>query len=103
MARSRRYRGTPVPPLHLVLIYTCGLLTVLCGAAYFWSPPGKAETFAGALMALLGFLTGKFSNSFGKPFVPRETPDTPDTDDEQQEERRPEPPRGRAPQEGAAR
>lgn len=70
MARSRRYRGTPVPPLHLVLIYTCGLLTVLCGVAYFFAPAGKAETFAGALMALLGFLTGKMSNSFGKPMIP---------------------------------
>lgn len=70
MARRRRYRGTPVPPLHLVLIYSCSGLSVLAGLAYFFAPPGKAETFAGILLVLTGFLTGKMSNSFGKPMIP---------------------------------
>lgn len=70
MARRRRYRGTPVPPLHLVLIYVAGMLVILAGAAYFYAPAGKAETFAGIMLTLVGFLTGKFSNGFGKPMIP---------------------------------
>lgn len=76
MAR-RRYRGTPVPPLHLVLIYSSTGLSILSGLAYFFAPPGKAETFAGVLLTLIGFLAGKMSNSFGKPMVP---PDPVDED-----------------------
>lgn len=72
MARRRRYRGTPVPPLHLVLIYSCTSLSVLSGLAYFFAPAGKAETFAGVLLTLIGFLAGKMSNSFGKPLLPRD-------------------------------
>lgn len=72
MSRSRRYRGTPVPPLHLVQIYVAGMLVIMAGAAYFYAPAGKAETFAGVMLTLVGFLTGKFSNGFGKPIPPRE-------------------------------
>ena len=70
MARSRRYRGTPVPPLHLVLIYVCSGILVLSGIAYYFAPADKSAAFLAVMTALVGFLTGKFSNGFGKPMIP---------------------------------
>ena len=70
MARRRRYRGTPVPPLHLVLIYVCSALLVLAGVAYYFAPADKAIAYLGLMLTLVGFLTGKMSNGFGKPMVP---------------------------------
>lgn len=72
MSRMRRYKGTPVPPLHLVLIYVCAGLLVLSGIAYFFAPADKSAAFLAVMTALVGFLTGKFSNGFGKPILPRD-------------------------------
>jgi hypothetical protein len=70
----------------MVLIYTAGLLVIFLGAAYFYAPPGKAETFASWVAVFIGFLTGKFSNSFGKPMVPPQPQDEGDEDQESEEQ-----------------
>lgn len=70
MARRRRYRGTPVPPLHAVLIYVTGLMIILSGIAYYFAPPDKSGAFQLMMASGFTFLCGKFSNGFGKPMVP---------------------------------
>lgn len=80
MPKRRRYRGTPVPPLHLVLIYVCAGILVLSGIAYYYAPAEKSAAFLAVMTALVGFLTGKFSNGFGKPFIPRDLDQDADLD-----------------------
>jgi hypothetical protein len=42
------------------------LLAVLAGVAYFFAPDSKAAQYSTIITLMLGFLTGKLSNSFGK-------------------------------------
>jgi tetrahydromethanopterin S-methyltransferase subunit C len=54
----------PIPGLHAVMIgVTCGILA-LAMALYFFAPAEKAPTYLMIITACLGFLFGKFTNSF---------------------------------------
>lgn len=67
--KAARPTGKPVPPLHLVMIVCAFGLVVLSGTAYAFVPADRATFFSGIALTMVGFLTGKLSNSFGKPFV----------------------------------
>jgi hypothetical protein len=51
------------------MIVAAVALIVLAMVMYFFAPSGKTEMFAGVAASLVGFLTGKFSNGFGKPMT----------------------------------
>ncbi len=85
MPRSRRSPGSPVPPLHLVMIVSTVFLIVASGFAYFFAPPDKSAFFLAIATSMVGFLSGKLSNGFGKPLFPASEKGTnPDATDEEQ-------------------
>lgn len=76
MPRSRKHRparasaAAPMPNLHFwMLIITAGLVA-LSLLLHFFAPESKASEYTSTISLLLGFLTGKLSNGFGKPLSP---------------------------------
>lgn len=57
----------PTPPLHLVLIVVCAVLTLASMFFYFFAPADKQLLFHTVITLLIGFITGKLTNSFGEP------------------------------------
>ncbi|MCW3060598.1 MAG: hypothetical protein JWQ02_2419 [Capsulimonas sp.] len=78
---------SPVPSLHFVMIVSSVGLIVLSMCLYMFAPPGKEQTIAGVMTLMLGFLTGKLSNQFGRPLRAAATVDAvPDDDDDTDDE-----------------
>ena len=65
MPRKRKVT-TPTPNLHFLMIVTVAFLTALCLLVYPFVPNGRDTVYVGVITTLVGFLGGKFSNSFGK-------------------------------------
>ena len=66
-AKAAKITKPPVvPSLHLVMIASTVGLIVLTMVAYYFAPTEKAAHFLSLTTLLVGFLTGKLSNSFGK-------------------------------------
>jgi hypothetical protein len=67
MPRPRKKpAASPVPNLHFILICVTFLLLVLSGVAYAVVPDSRAAQFSTIISLMIGFLTGKLSNGFGK-------------------------------------
>ncbi|BDI27973.1 hypothetical protein CCAX7_000240 [Capsulimonas corticalis] len=77
---------SPVPSLHFVMIVASVSLIVLSMFFYMFAPSGKEQTFAGVITLMLGFLTGKLSNQFGRPLRAAASVDAvPDDDDDEED------------------
>jgi hypothetical protein len=68
--RWRAKDATPVPNLHFWMIIIIAVLVALCLVIYPFVPSGKETLYVTTSAALVGFLTGKFSNGFGRSMVP---------------------------------
>ncbi|MEO7718734.1 MAG: hypothetical protein ABIY70_21255 [Capsulimonas sp.] len=81
--KTKKPHASPVPGLHYVMICASVGLIVLSMLLYMVASPGKEQTIAGVMTLMLGFLTGKLSNQFGRPLNAAATVNAvPDEDDE---------------------
>jgi len=64
--RHSRRHATPVPNLHFVTILVTAVLLTVILLAYAVVPTSKEGLYVGLAGTLVGFLTGKLSNGFGK-------------------------------------
>ena len=69
LARRLKINRT-IPDLHLVAIIITFFLSLVCLVLYFFAPADKAPQFMVVISLLIGHLTGKLSNAFGKPIAP---------------------------------
>ena len=84
--RTPKRSVSPMPNVHYVMACSTVGLLVLCLVLYMFAPTGKELLYASTITGLIGFLTGKFTNSFGK--VPDLVPQVHATekDDDHEEE-----------------
>ena len=51
---------------HRQQYYIASALAGLCLILYVFAPASKTEVIVGVMMSFVGFITGKFSNGYGK-------------------------------------
>ncbi len=51
---------------HLMQVYVAAGLAGLIAVLYVFAPNDKSALLGGAVMTLIGFVVGKFSNGYGK-------------------------------------
>jgi uncharacterized BrkB/YihY/UPF0761 family membrane protein len=54
---------------HLMQVYVAAGLGGLMAVLYLLAPEAKSDLLGGAVMTLIGFVVGKFSNGYGKKDV----------------------------------
>jgi predicted membrane channel-forming protein YqfA (hemolysin III family) len=69
MKRFIMANNHPTPPLHLVMIVVSALVLIAAMFFYAFAPPQKEDMFGFVIASIIGFITGKLTNSFGKPFT----------------------------------
>jgi len=68
--RKKKSVVSKVPNLHFVMIIVVFVMSIVCLVLYHFAPQNKEQLYSTVIIALLGFITGKFTNSFGKPIDP---------------------------------
>ncbi|BDI29382.1 hypothetical protein CCAX7_14330 [Capsulimonas corticalis] len=75
---------SPVPSLHYVMILASVAIILVSMILYLVAPQAKEVMFSGVALTTLGFLTGKLSNQFGRPWrVARSVNAEPDEDEDE--------------------
>ena len=69
MPTIRTQREYTIPQLHFVTIVLTAIILVFLFFLYQFSAPSKEGLYISTIGGMVGFLTGKLSNSFGKPVI----------------------------------
>lgn len=51
---------------HLMQVYVAACLTALLAVLYVFAPEDRSAVLGGAVMTLIGFVVGKFSNGYAR-------------------------------------
>lgn len=87
--RPRRRRKpvsvAPVPNAHFLMILITAVLIAVCLAIYPFVPGAKEALYVGVAGTLVGFLTGKLTNNYGKSLSLSPTVNAAEADDAEAE------------------